>query len=196
MKILQDIIIGGLEFLSGAIFQIDSITKGILIPRMTTTQRDAINSPANSLLIFNSTTNQYQYFNGNVWVGMALKNDIIPNSQLELMSANTIKLNNTNANANPIDYNLPLGTVLANVNGNIEGLILETTVDIRRTLTEGTYVYLNPLLTVNSSCLGCSWTQTTGHTSVPLSCLSANGSMTFTTGQVGDTAEFVAFIKF
>ncbi len=70
MKILQKLLIGGLNFLSGAILQIDSTTQGILIPRMTTTQRDAISSPATSLLIFNTTTNQYEYFEGSVWVGI------------------------------------------------------------------------------------------------------------------------------
>jgi hypothetical protein len=70
MKILQNVLIGGKNFISGAILQIDSTTQGILIPRMTTTQRDAISSPAISLLIFNSTTNQYEYFEGTVWVGI------------------------------------------------------------------------------------------------------------------------------
>ena len=70
MKILQNLLIGGYNFLSGAILQIDSTTQGILIPRMTTTQRDAISSPEISLLIFNSTTNQYEYFEGTVWVGI------------------------------------------------------------------------------------------------------------------------------
>lgn len=70
MIILQKLLIGGLNFLSGAILQIDSTTQGVLIPRMTTTQRDAISSPATSLLIFNITTNQYEYFEGTVWVGI------------------------------------------------------------------------------------------------------------------------------
>lgn len=36
--------------------QIDSTTRGFLPPRMTTTQRDAISSPAAGLLIYNTTT--------------------------------------------------------------------------------------------------------------------------------------------
>ena len=35
-------------------------TKGLLIPRMTTTERDAITSPAQSLLIFNTTTKCFE----------------------------------------------------------------------------------------------------------------------------------------
>lgn len=43
-------------------FEVSSTTGGLLIPRMTTTQRDAISSPAKSLLIFNITTNQYEWY--------------------------------------------------------------------------------------------------------------------------------------
>lgn len=42
--------------------QIDSTTNGMLVPRMTTTQRDAISSPAESLMIFNTTTNQFEWY--------------------------------------------------------------------------------------------------------------------------------------
>jgi hypothetical protein len=46
-----------------ALVQIDSTSKGMLIPRMTTVERDAIVTPAVSLLIFNTTTNQYEFNN-------------------------------------------------------------------------------------------------------------------------------------
>ncbi|PSK91262.1 beta strand repeat-containing protein [Taibaiella chishuiensis] len=38
--------------------------KGLLLPRMTTTQRNAITSPANGLMIYNTTTNQAQVNTG------------------------------------------------------------------------------------------------------------------------------------
>ncbi|SNR74053.1 hypothetical protein [Lutibacter flavus] len=42
--------------------------KGFLPPRMTTTERDGIIvTPATGLLIYNTTTNQLNYFNGTVW---------------------------------------------------------------------------------------------------------------------------------
>lgn len=70
MNFAKNLIIGGLNLLNGVILQIDSTTQGILIPRMNTAQRDAISSPITSLLIFNLTTNQYEYFEGTVWVGI------------------------------------------------------------------------------------------------------------------------------
>jgi len=44
-----------------------STTSGFLLPRMTTTQRNAISSPTTGLEIFNLTTNQVEFYNGTVW---------------------------------------------------------------------------------------------------------------------------------
>jgi hypothetical protein len=46
---------------------INSTTRGFLPPRMTTTQRDAIVSPATGLRIYNTTTNTNDTYNGTVW---------------------------------------------------------------------------------------------------------------------------------
>jgi hypothetical protein len=48
-------------------FQIDSTTQGLLPPRMTTTQRDAIGSPNVGLLIFNTTTNKLNVRGASAW---------------------------------------------------------------------------------------------------------------------------------
>ena len=56
---------------ASAKLDITSITQGFLPPRMTTTQRDNnIVSPAAGLMIYNSTTNKMNYFNGTVWRAM------------------------------------------------------------------------------------------------------------------------------
>lgn len=52
---------------ASAIGQFDSTNKGFLFPRMTTTQRNAISSPTTSLVIFNTTTGEYNYWNGSAW---------------------------------------------------------------------------------------------------------------------------------
>ena len=48
-----------------AIIDVSSTSQGALIPRMTTAQRNAIISPANSLLIYNTTTQCYEGYNAN-----------------------------------------------------------------------------------------------------------------------------------
>jgi len=41
--------------------------KGVLIPRMTTAERNAIPSPATSLLIYNTTTGCFEFWDGSAW---------------------------------------------------------------------------------------------------------------------------------
>lgn len=50
-----------------SLFDITSITQGFLYPRMTTTQRDAIGTPATGLSIYNTTNNDPNFFNGSAW---------------------------------------------------------------------------------------------------------------------------------
>lgn len=54
------------------VVDIVSTTEGILIPRMTTTQRDAIVSPTTGELIYNTTTNQFNYYNGSTWLSLLI----------------------------------------------------------------------------------------------------------------------------
>jgi hypothetical protein len=51
---------------SVAAIEISSTTKGLLLPRMTTTQRDAITAVA-GLLIFNTTTTKMECYDGATW---------------------------------------------------------------------------------------------------------------------------------
>lgn len=46
---------------------IQSTDKGILIPRLSTSERDAITTPANSLVIFNTDANGFQFYNDGTW---------------------------------------------------------------------------------------------------------------------------------
>lgn len=56
-----------------AILQINSTEKGVLVPRMNTTQRDLINSPPLGLIIYNTTDSMPQHFNGICWLSMHQK---------------------------------------------------------------------------------------------------------------------------
>ena len=52
---------------ASAVLQADSTTQGFLPPRMTTTERDAISTPAAGLMVYNTTTNKAQCYNGTAW---------------------------------------------------------------------------------------------------------------------------------
>ena len=47
---------------------INSTTRGFLPPRMTTTQKNAIASPAAGLMVYDTTLNVISYYNGSMWI--------------------------------------------------------------------------------------------------------------------------------
>lgn len=53
---------------------ITSTSKGLLIPRMTSVQRLAIITPAVGLMVYETTTNQFFYFDGTTWRPLAANN--------------------------------------------------------------------------------------------------------------------------
>jgi hypothetical protein len=52
---------------ASSILELRSTSAGFLPPRMTTAQRDAITTPATGLVIFNTSTNLFNFFNGTAW---------------------------------------------------------------------------------------------------------------------------------
>ena len=50
-----------------AILELSSTTKGLLIPRLTEAERQALPDPATGLLIFNTTTGELNFYNGSSW---------------------------------------------------------------------------------------------------------------------------------
>jgi hypothetical protein len=57
----------GTSILASAALQVDSTTKGFLPPRMTTTEVNAIASPATGLVVYSTTENQLCLYNGTAW---------------------------------------------------------------------------------------------------------------------------------
>jgi hypothetical protein len=53
---------------SSAILEAYSTTKGFLPPRMTTTQKNAIASPATGLMVYDTTLNLMSVYNGTTWI--------------------------------------------------------------------------------------------------------------------------------
>lgn len=55
---------------ASAKLELVSTTKGLLIPRMTTTQRDAISSPAVGLMVYNTTDSAFNYYRLSGWTAI------------------------------------------------------------------------------------------------------------------------------
>ncbi len=67
----QNVGIGTTTPHNSAALEINSTSKGLLLPRMTGVQRAAIVSPAKGLMVFDTDTNTYWIYNGSGWVNMA-----------------------------------------------------------------------------------------------------------------------------
>ncbi len=52
---------------SSAMLDIKSTNKGVLVPRMTTAQRAIISNPATGLLVFDTDTGGFWFYNGSMW---------------------------------------------------------------------------------------------------------------------------------
>src|SRR6185436_1789022 len=57
---------------SSAILDIKSSTKGLLIPRTSTTSRIAIVNPAKGLMLYDTTTSSFWFHNGSAWVNLSI----------------------------------------------------------------------------------------------------------------------------
>lgn len=82
-----------------AMLDIKSISRGMLIPRMTSAERTGIAAPATSLLVFDTDTNSFWFFNGTQW------EQLVKASQLPAPSVITPALLTAPANNyNPADF--------------------------------------------------------------------------------------------
>ena len=67
IAITQSVGIGTSTPDSSAVLDVSSTTKGLLIPRMTTAQRDAIVDPVDGLMILNLDDRCIDIYNGTHW---------------------------------------------------------------------------------------------------------------------------------
>ena len=88
--------------------EIQLTKKGLLIPRMTTAQRDSISNPAQSLLIFNTTTKCYEGYLDGAWKQLACS----------FTCGNTLTVTHDDAGGvAPVDKTVTYETVSTNLSG-------------------------------------------------------------------------------
>lgn len=80
-----------------SMLDIKSTTQGFLPPRMTSDQRDAIDSPAEGLFIYNLDSSCFQYFKGTSWSGCL--GEAIPNA----LDCASVTVNGAYSNGNALN---------------------------------------------------------------------------------------------
>ena len=82
-----------------AVIDITSTTKGVRIPSMTTTQRNAIATPLTGFIVYNTTTNRLNVYYSSAWHEITIA-ESIPDYALITNATNPyLQLNKTNATA-------------------------------------------------------------------------------------------------
>jgi hypothetical protein len=87
---------------NSAMLHVKSTTKGILVPRMLTTQRNTIAAPATGLLVFDLNTNSFWFFDGVIWT--ELISGVDSDNQDLGLTGNTLSLTNDATPVNLTPY--------------------------------------------------------------------------------------------
>lgn len=99
-----------------AMLDVKSSAKGMLIPRMTTAQRTGIATPATGLLVFDTDTNAFWYYNGTAW----MKLDVAGNNWSITGNSGTTAGTNFIGNTDDIPF-------VVKINNQLAGYITSTT---------------------------------------------------------------------
>ena len=82
---------------ASASLDVSGNSQGLLLPRLTTVQRNAIASPATGLMIFNITTNCLEYYVGN-WQSISCGCSTPPSTPGAISGPDTVCINQTSVN--------------------------------------------------------------------------------------------------
>ncbi len=194
MATAQSVGIGTTTPNSSAQLDVTSTTKGMLIPRMAEAEKTAILSPVQGLMIFNTTTNSFQYYNGISWVNISHSGIISGtankvakfNSPWGLTAAGLISDNGAGVAINTTNA-LPNSSALLDMTSTGKGILIPRMLSAERTAivapATGLLVFdntTNSFWFYNSS----TWTElsTSGGTNV----WTVNGTnISYTVGAVG-----------
>lgn len=107
--------IGGSAVYGSAALAVDSTTQGLLPPRLTTAQRDAIASPVEGLIIYNTSVATLQVFDGAGWSGVgSAAPSSAPSGQLVAWGNNAVgELGNGTTTASRVPNDVSLSGVTA-----------------------------------------------------------------------------------
>ena len=142
---------------ASAMLDISSTTKGLLVPRMTTTERNTIGSPADGLIIYNTTTSSLEHYNGSSWV--SLSKAFVPYTG----ATAAVNLGGYDLTVNGLTIGLGGGSINTNT-ANGAGALTLNTAGASNTAFGHTALYNNTLGNYNSATGNTSlYTNTTGN---------------------------------
>ncbi|MEI7725370.1 MAG: FISUMP domain-containing protein [Bacteroidota bacterium] len=101
-----------------AMLDVKSADKGILIPRLTTGARNLIPSPATGLLVYNTTTNSFNFFNGSTW-------SQVTSTFISASTGTTSAGGGVSISANPGTQ--PNGAAMLDISSSSRGILLPRT---------------------------------------------------------------------
>jgi FG-GAP repeat len=74
---------------SSAALDVSSTNKGMLIPRLTTTQRNGISNPATGLMVFDTDKGSVMFYDGNSWRALSFSDESITQPESRVSSEPT-----------------------------------------------------------------------------------------------------------
>jgi hypothetical protein len=98
------LLIGTTTDVASAKLVIDSTTQGFLLPRMTTTQRNSIVSPATGLIVYDNTLNSQFYYNGTAWASVGGSSVTIGTNAADVLSATAGEITADDAGSDKIVF--------------------------------------------------------------------------------------------
>jgi hypothetical protein len=104
-----------------AILEVNSTTHGMLAPRMTTQQRNAIINPADGLIIFNTSSGCLNYFYNNTWFKLCGLEPVAPATPL-FISFNPVSPSNSSTTPTILLNSTVGNTIELYANGTCSGL--------------------------------------------------------------------------
>ena len=178
-----------------ALLELVSTNKGLLIPRLSSSEREGISSPANGLIVYDTTKSSIYYWDGAAWKPVSGKN---------ITSGTTFPID---ANDNDLFFNTDSKLLYVKVMGNwtsagAKKQILELNSTKLKLLEEGaasgSEVDLSGLLQ-NLSFVGTKLTISNGNT-VDLSTLSGNKQTLSLSGKIltisgGNSVDFTSLVQ-
>jgi hypothetical protein len=106
---LQSVGIGIATPAASALLDLTSTTKGLLLPRMTTSQRNAIASPANGLLIFNTDSSLFSVYKNGDW-------DYVGDNYTVWKNTSAVTISNNAGDIAYVNFTIPANLLTANHN--------------------------------------------------------------------------------